>query len=88
MWGIARVNRLEQRPVIFYLHPWEVDPDQPRLQAGVLSRFRHYRNLDKTEARLRALVDRFEFGTMAEMLQHAGLRESQMQPAWALPYLW
>jgi polysaccharide deacetylase family protein (PEP-CTERM system associated) len=88
MWGIARVNRLEQRPVIFYLHPWEVDPDQPRLQAGLLSRFRHYRNLDKTEARLRALVDRFEFGTMAEMLQHAGLRESQMQPAWALPYLW
>jgi polysaccharide deacetylase family protein (PEP-CTERM system associated) len=40
-WGISRVNRLENRPAIFYLHPWEIDPDQPRLRAGLLSRFRH-----------------------------------------------
>ncbi len=37
-WGIQRVNQTERRPVIFYLHPWEIDPDQPRLHAGLLSR--------------------------------------------------
>ena len=37
------------QPAIFYLHPWEIDPEQPRLPAGALGRFRHYRNLDQTE---------------------------------------
>ena len=64
-WGIGRLNERERQPAIFYLHPWEIDPDQPRLQAGVLSRLRHYRNLDKTEARLRALLRDFRFGPLA-----------------------
>ncbi len=49
---------------MFYLHPWEIDPDQPRLQAGRLSRFRHYRNLPDTERRLRQLLTDFKFDTM------------------------
>ena len=68
-WGIARVNSVERRPVIFYLHPWEIDPDQPRLRAGALSRFRHYRNLRKTEPRLRALCSEFRFAPIAEVLR-------------------
>jgi polysaccharide deacetylase family protein (PEP-CTERM system associated) len=68
-WGIARVNSMERRPVIFYLHPWEVDPEQPRLRAGALSRFRHYRNLRKTEPRLRALCSEFRFAPIAEVLR-------------------
>jgi polysaccharide deacetylase family protein (PEP-CTERM system associated) len=44
-WGIDRVNRIERRPAVFYLHPWEIDPEQPRLSAGRLGRFRHYCNL-------------------------------------------
>ena len=47
-WGIARINATRGSPAIFYLHPWEIDPDQPRLRPVALSRFRHYRNLDKT----------------------------------------
>src|SRR5688572_20917925 len=47
-WGIARLNQNAQAAV-FYLHPWEIDPGQPRLQAGWLGRFRHYRNLALTE---------------------------------------
>src|SRR5262245_11123254 len=54
-WGINRVNETEKRPAVFYLHPWEIDPDQPRLQVGRLSRFRHYCNLRETESRLRRL---------------------------------
>ncbi len=87
-WGIDRVNRLEQRPAIFYLHPWEIDPGQPRLRAGTLGRFRHYRNLDKTEARLRQLLTDFRFGPMQQMLQIAQASFETSRPAFALPYLW
>jgi polysaccharide deacetylase family protein (PEP-CTERM system associated) len=67
-WGIGRINRRERQPAVFYLHPWEIDPAQPRLHAGALSRFRHYRNLDKTESRLRRLLGDFEFTTLARVL--------------------
>jgi len=66
--GISRVNRMERQPVVFYLHPWEIDPDQPRLPAGVLSRFRHYRNLHQTENRLRRLMSDFQFAPLASVL--------------------
>ena len=57
-------------PKIFYLHPWEIDPNQPRYNnASWFSRFRHYTNLDKSESRLRHLMDDFEFGTISESLK-------------------
>lgn len=57
-------------PKIFYLHPWEIDPDQPRFNnASWFSRFRHYTNLDKCEVRLRQLMDDFDFGTITDSLQ-------------------
>jgi polysaccharide deacetylase family protein (PEP-CTERM system associated) len=67
-WGIDRVNSAEGQPAIFYLHPWEIDPDQPRLPAGWLSRFRHYRNLRKAEPRLRALLADFSFAPLRVVL--------------------
>lgn len=67
-WGIGRVNRREGQPVIIYLHPWEVDPEQPRQDVGWLARFRHYYNLDKTEQRLIGLLRRFKFDTVARVL--------------------
>lgn len=72
-WGLASVNRREQRPFIFYLHPWEVDPEQPRIAASPLSRFRHYTNLGKCEERLRRLLSEFRFGTAREGLVQIGL---------------
>jgi polysaccharide deacetylase family protein (PEP-CTERM system associated) len=88
-WGITRINRDEQRAAIFYIHPWEVDPEQPRLSGSVLSRFRHYRNLDKTEARLRQMLKDFRFGPMTAILRHL---DAQREPAAVagepLPYLW
>jgi polysaccharide deacetylase family protein (PEP-CTERM system associated) len=66
-WGIGRVNR-EGQPAVFYLHPWEIDPRQPRLPAGLLGRFRHYRNLHLTEARLRSLMRDFSFGPLEAVL--------------------
>jgi polysaccharide deacetylase family protein (PEP-CTERM system associated) len=64
-WGIAKVNHDERRPVVFYLHPWELDPNQPRLGAAWLARYRHYRNIDRTEHRLRRLLCDFCFGALA-----------------------
>jgi polysaccharide deacetylase family protein (PEP-CTERM system associated) len=75
-YGIRTVNNQERKPVIFYLHPWEIDPDQPRLQASALSRLRHYRNLAKTEPRLRRLLADFRFDTVKSLLQ----REAQSTP--------
>jgi polysaccharide deacetylase family protein (PEP-CTERM system associated) len=66
--GIAALNEREQKPAIFYVHPWEVDPDQPRIQASAMSRVRHYYNLDQTESRLRRLLSEFKFGRVSEVL--------------------
>ena len=72
-WGLSSINRREGQPFIFYLHPWEIDPDQPRVRASWLSRFRHYTNLDKCEARLRRLLREFRFGTARDSLAQLGL---------------
>lgn len=88
-WGIDRVNRLERRPAIFYLHPWEIDPKQPRLDAGRLGRFRHYRNLELTESRLRTLLQDFRFDTVSALLSQAhALTAPPATAAYSLPYLW
>jgi polysaccharide deacetylase family protein (PEP-CTERM system associated) len=88
-WGIDRVNRQEQRAAVFYLHPWEIDPDQPRLQAGRLGRFRHYRNLRDTERRLRQLLTDFTFDTVQRMVAAARVTVHQdARAAMSLPYSW
>ena len=87
-WGIARVNRLEHRPAIFYLHPWEIDPDQPALHTSWLGRFRHYRNLDATEDRLKRLLDDFAFGTLASIIASMVPEPAITFPEMALPYVW
>ena len=72
-WGLASINRREGRPFIFYLHPWEIDPEQPRVSASWVSQFRHYTNLAKCEARLRRLLREFRFGTARESLERLGI---------------
>jgi len=72
-WGLASINRGKGGPFIFYLHPWEIDPAQPRVVANLLSRFRHYTNLDKCEERLLRLLADFKFGTVREGLSGLGL---------------
>lgn len=72
-WGLARMNR-SGHEFMFYLHPWEVDPEQPRIQnAGVMSRFRHYLNLSQTRPRLERLLRDFSFTTMENVLRAQAL---------------
>lgn len=71
-WGLGSINRKGQ-PFVFYLHPWEVDPEQPRLDVKWFSRFRHYNNLDVCEERLSKLLGHFSFTTMSNVLRAQGV---------------
>jgi hypothetical protein len=72
-WGMRRVNGHEKKPVIFYLHPWEIDPDQPRFPLNPITRARHYRNLGRTMERLERLITEFRFAPIARVLDGATL---------------
>lgn len=62
-WAIRQVNRVEERPAIFYFHPWEIDPGQPRVAGAPLrSRLRHYTNLQVMAEKLRQLITDFSWG--------------------------
>jgi polysaccharide deacetylase family protein (PEP-CTERM system associated) len=87
-WGIKRLNEVERTPAIFYLHPWEIDPDQPRLHTSGLGQFRHYRNLGRTEERLRALLKDFSFSTMMALLEDQKLATTMDLGGAPLPYAW
>lgn len=71
--GLRKLNDSLSRPFVFYLHPWEIDTQQPRIKTKWLSRFRHYNNLHKCESRLRTLLKEFHFTTMADVLKRLDL---------------
>lgn len=66
-WGLKRINEKEKEPAVIYFHPWEIDADQPRLQGSLISRFRHYICLEKTEPCIRALLRDFKFDRMKDI---------------------
>ncbi|SFP11659.1 XrtA system polysaccharide deacetylase [Qipengyuania nanhaisediminis] len=67
-WAIRQVNREEGRPAIFYFHPWEIDPEQPRVaEAPLRSRLRHYTNLSRMAGKLGDLLGDFAWGRMDEL---------------------
>ena len=64
-WLLRRVNQCDAAPAIFYFHPWEIDPDQPRVEGvDVKTRFRHYLNLERTAIRLGMLLRDFRWDRM------------------------
>ena len=68
-WAIKRIHNQERRPVMVYFHPWELDPEQPRLQAGWKSQVRHYTGLGKMESRLDEILAQGRFQPLLELLQ-------------------
>lgn len=68
-WLFERASNNQTKPQIFYLHPWEIDPDQPRVpNASWFSNFRHYTNLSRCLPRLERMIDDFQFGTISQSL--------------------
>ncbi|NNC73662.1 MAG: DUF3473 domain-containing protein, partial [Sphingomonadaceae bacterium] len=69
-WAIHQVNREENRPAIFYFHPWEIDPDQPRVaNAPLKSRVRHYSRLSAMQGKLERLLKDFEWGRVDHVVE-------------------
>ena len=74
---LAAINRRKQQPFVFYLHPWEVDPDQPRLPIpSRTSRMRHYVGLRSTQAKFESLIRRFQFSTLREVIENQATGDS------------
>lgn len=83
--GLRKLNEKLQRPFIFYLHPWEIDPQQPRVRTKLLSKLRHYTNLDKCEGRLRRLIGEFRFAPVREVLRSQQLLAMESSRLVAMP---
>src|SRR5262249_60876379 len=85
-WGLRRLADARE-PSVLYLHPWEIDAEQPRLPTGWRVRVNHYHNLHRTLDRVRALLDRYAFepvGRVLERLAQVGrlpLRQLVPDPA-------
>lgn len=67
--AFRRISQKEGEPVSVYFHPWEIDPEQPRIPAGLKSRFRHYTNLRRMEGRLVHLLTRYSFNTYRSRME-------------------
>lgn len=82
---IRRVNAVDGESAVFYFHPWEIDPGQPRVPGtDAKTRFRHYVNLHRTEPRLRALLRDFRWGRMDQVfLSRPAVPVHALQPALA-----
>lgn len=79
--GLRTINH-QGRPFAVYVHPWELDPDQPFMTPGPLRAFRHYVNLGRTKTRLTNLLKDFRFGTIKEVL--ARLLDNEQVENWDL----
>lgn len=78
-WAIRQVNRREGRPAVFYFHPWEIDPNQPRVpNAPLKSRLRHYTNLDGMAGKLRRLITDFAWGRMDVLAMQEAARAVEL----------
>ncbi|MEE9213988.1 MAG: XrtA system polysaccharide deacetylase [Thermodesulfobacteriota bacterium] len=66
--AINHINKSEGQPAVIYFHPWEIDHEQPRIRAGIRSRFRHYINLDKTVGKVKHLLSSFKFAPVGQVL--------------------
>jgi polysaccharide deacetylase family protein (PEP-CTERM system associated) len=72
-WLFRKFEKEYQQRVMVYMHPWEVDPEQPRIEDSLRSRLRHYTNLDKMESRLEFLVKTFRFQPFRDLVDAHGL---------------
>jgi polysaccharide deacetylase family protein (PEP-CTERM system associated) len=81
-WALQRVNERDGQSAVFYFHPWEIDPEQPRQNGiGMKTRVRHYLNLSRMEARLTRLLRDFEWGRMDEVFLPEHGKAQERTPA-------
>ncbi len=81
LWALRQLEVKDRRPGTVYIHPWEIDPEQPRLAAHLKSRLRHYTGLKGMERRLETLLERFAFAPMGEVLERYPPTTTWARPA-------
>ncbi|MFA5515335.1 MAG: XrtA system polysaccharide deacetylase [Desulfuromonadales bacterium] len=86
--AFRHINEQEKQPALLYFHPWEIDPDQPKVRTGWKSRFRHYHNLEKTFAKLDYLVQRLRFVPLQDVLASFDWRHAETTATAAQPRSW
>ena len=79
-WGVAHLRDREGHAAVLYVHPWEIDPDQPRLRAGWVTRLRHYRNLRGMTSRLTSILRWGPFETASDRIR---VLHRAPEPAWS-----
>ena len=67
-WAVRHINETEGQPAMVYFHPWEIDPGQPRIEAPIKSRLRHYTNLGKMYGKIERLLGDFHFSTVTDVV--------------------
>jgi polysaccharide deacetylase family protein (PEP-CTERM system associated) len=77
--AIKLINERERQPAVVYFHPWEIDPNQPRIRARLKSRFRHYLNLDRMDSKIRFLLNNIKFSPMCDILDHAVIEQTSIE---------
>ncbi len=81
-WSLARVNQVDAQPGMFYFHPWEIDPAQPRIPGiGFKTRFRHYLNLHRMQPRLERLLSDFKWDRMDRVFLESTRTSTANAPA-------
>jgi len=81
-WAIRQINEAEGQPAMVYFHPWEIDPEQPRIPASWKSQFRHYSNLATLKGKLERLLQDFRFTTFSRACQQLDVFRKQESTAW------
>jgi polysaccharide deacetylase family protein (PEP-CTERM system associated) len=76
LWALSRIHGADRQPAVLYFHPWEIDPEQPRLSGSWKSKFRHYYNLHETAGRLSTLLSKGRFEPIASLLTRLKLPET------------
>lgn len=80
-WAVRQIHRAEKQPVVFYFHPWEIDPEQPRINGKWKSRFRHYTGLRSMEGRLRKLLAEGQFEPIIDLVRRSPAFQASDQTA-------
>jgi polysaccharide deacetylase family protein (PEP-CTERM system associated) len=68
--GIRKLNNIESKSAVFYIHPWEIDSDQPRIKVNKLAALRHYGGIEKLENKFISLLNEYRFGTAKEVIRN------------------
>ncbi len=66
-WAIRKINEVERQPAMVYFHPWELDPEQPKIAAPLRSKIRHYTNLSRMKGKIEKILKNFSFSTISDV---------------------